>query len=161
MNHSAPSGPTHPPVHPIWLDIWRSTPAHHPSISLCPGFFQCRGHGISAATIARFDAASRAFFALPRGQKAAVKRSASNSRGWFDDELTKQTVDWKEGMDIGQPGASEIDGVNQWPADSACPGFRPHITDYYEVHKSCTGHDGGMGASGRARGEVGGLPGRL
>ena len=75
----------------------------------------------------------QAFFAMPRDDKAAVKRTERNSRGWFDDELTKQTKDWKEGLDVGQPGASEVDGFNQWPADSACPGFQPHVTEYYEV----------------------------
>ena len=38
--------------------------------------------------------------------------------GWFDDELTKQKLDWKEGFDIGaQDGSLDLvglDGANQW-----------------------------------------------
>ena len=31
-----------------------------------------------------------------------IKRNNETSRGWFDDELTKQKMDWKEGLDLGK-----------------------------------------------------------
>jgi len=34
----------------------------------------------------------------PRGPGLQAKRTADNARGWFDDELTKRVVDWKEGL---------------------------------------------------------------
>lgn len=55
------------------------------------------------------------------------QRSATNARGWYDDELTKQTRDWKEGFDVGHvpdpglppdhPSNIVAEGYNQWPAD--------------------------------------------
>ena len=77
------------------------------------GFFQAVGHGIREQVLDDFDTAMRAFFALPRARKAAIRRTARNSRGWFDDELTKQTRDWKQCLDVGQAGWSEIDGQGQ------------------------------------------------
>jgi isopenicillin N synthase-like dioxygenase len=41
---------------------------------------------------------------LPVEEKKLVKRNASNSRGYFNDEFTKQKADWKEGIDIGAQG---------------------------------------------------------
>lgn len=80
-----------------------------------------------------FDAAMRAFFSASREHKVAVGRSATNSRGYFDDELTKQTPDWKECLDVGQPWGSAIDGVNQWPTGPGLEQFRPAIERYYEA----------------------------
>lgn len=85
----------------------------------------------------------REFFSLPVAEKAAVKRTADNSRGWFNDELTKQTRDWKECIDVGPleenraaaAATSHKDGVNQWPAEEVLPGFRKAVEDYYS---SCT-----------------------
>ena len=54
-----------------------------------------RPPGVDEAVAARFEAAQREFFALPKEEKRRVKRTADNSRGWFDDELTKQRLDWK------------------------------------------------------------------
>ena len=144
------------------------------------GFFHVTGHGVDQGVMAAFDAQARAFFALPREAKEAVKRTASNSRGWFDDELTKQTRDWKECIDIGvvdestaptssvsvptftdtvlptgptrtveaekKTGAAigagkdaplppHLDGVNQWPAEDAVPGFRVAVELYF---RECT-----------------------
>ena len=39
---------------------------------------------------------------------ARLRRTADNSRGWYDDELTKQRRDWKEGLDFGT--------TPRWPA---------------------------------------------
>lgn len=46
---------------------------------------------------------SRRFFALPLDKKATCKRSADNAWGFFNDELTKQKLDLKEGFDVGHP----------------------------------------------------------
>ena len=59
------------------------------------GFYSVINHGVDEAVAARFEAAQREFFALPKEEKRRVKRTADNSRGWFDDELTKQRLDWK------------------------------------------------------------------
>lgn len=95
------------------------------------GFFQCVNHGIDNDTIRNFDAECRNFFDLPLSIKQPIKRTAENSRGWFDDELTKQRRDWKECIDIGQPGWSKVDGENQWPDPDSAPNFRKSIEDYY------------------------------
>jgi isopenicillin N synthase-like dioxygenase len=47
--------------------------------------------------VERFEREGRKFFQLPKEVKNSVRRSENNSRGYFDNELTKQKVDWKEG----------------------------------------------------------------
>lgn len=61
------------------------------------GFFQVVNHGVTEEVIKNMQSKQRAFFALPATTKRAVSRTATNSRGFFDDELTKRTRDWKEG----------------------------------------------------------------
>ena len=61
------------------------------------GFFQIVGHSVDKKLISDFNDVKAEFFTkIPREEKSKIKRSADNSRGWFDDELTKQTKDWKE-----------------------------------------------------------------
>ena len=60
------------------------------------GFFQVVNHGIDAGLIDAFEAEMVHFFKLPADVKRAVKRTATNSRGFADDELTKQLRDLKE-----------------------------------------------------------------
>lgn len=96
------------------------------------GFFQCVNHGISPETMERFDREMRAFFALPRSVKESIKRTDTNSRGWFDDELTKRIMDWKECIDIGRRGWSAVDGENQWPSETDAPTFRTAMEVYYD-----------------------------
>lgn len=79
---------------------------------------------------------TKAFFQLPRSIKQACKRQQSNSRGWYDDELTKQIRDWKQGLDFGAPLEAVAarpgpDGWNQWPDDKVLPGFRATQEDYF------------------------------
>ena len=60
------------------------------------------------------------------------QRTEYNARGWYDDELTKQTRDWKEGFDVGHVPAPDlppdhptnvvVEGYNQWPG--AIPEFK-------------------------------------
>jgi len=95
------------------------------------GFFQATHHGIPQSIIDAFDKESKKFFNLSLSTKSPIKRTADNSRGWFDDEFTKQIKDWKECIDIGQPGWSKVDGKNQWPNPAAAPQFRPAMENYY------------------------------
>jgi hypothetical protein len=98
------------------------------------GFFQATGHGVPEADIDAFDATVRRFFGREKAYKYQSKRTADNSRGYFDDELTKQTLDWKEAIDIGAQdgsldGRSSVDGFNQWPVDDA--NFRSDVEKYF------------------------------
>ena len=95
---------------------------------------QVVGHGVPDSDIDAFDQAVRRFFAREKGYKYKIKRTAFNSRGYFDDELTKQTRDWKEAIDIGAQdgdlnGRSAVDGYNQWPEDDAL--FRSDVERYF------------------------------
>ena len=74
-------------------------------------------------------------FGQDKDYKYKIKRTAGNSRGYFDDELTKQTRDWKEAIDIGAQdgdldGRSDIDGFNQWPHEDAH--FRASVETYFK-----------------------------
>lgn len=64
-----------------------------------------------------------------------VYRTQDNSRGWYDNELTKQKRDWKQGFDFGcQNGGlnlSGLDGFNQWPDEALVPNFRRVQEDYF------------------------------
>jgi isopenicillin N synthase-like dioxygenase len=105
------------------------------------GFFYIANHGLGEQQLQRFQAAMRAFFALPRSVKDALRRSESNSRGYFDNELTKNKVDWKEGFDYAgrQEDGPADDSVyqrlggdlNQWPGEDVLPGFRATMTEYF------------------------------
>mmetsp|Transcript_12165 Transcript_12165/g.19642 ORF Transcript_12165/g.19642 Transcript_12165/m.19642 type:complete len:414 (-) Transcript_12165:790-2031(-) len=95
------------------------------------GFFQIVGHGVPRSFLQHFDAKIRAFFALPEEVKKEVERTATNARGWFNKELTKQTLDWKEVFDIYSK-ETEVDGFNQWPREEVAPGFKEAIEQYHE-----------------------------
>ncbi|KAK3240507.1 hypothetical protein CYMTET_49649, partial [Cymbomonas tetramitiformis] len=99
------------------------------------GFFHVTGHGVEEHLIQEFQTATRQFFSLEKDEKNFVKRNADNSRGYFDDELTKQKLDWKEAFDFGAQdgsldGRSDVDGFNQWPANP--PQFRTVQTAYFK-----------------------------
>ncbi len=102
------------------------------------GFFYVVGHGVSDAVMAELDAQSRAFFALPLGDKEAIAMSRGGRawRGWFPlgGELTSGQPDRKEGLYLGQelgPDDARVragfpmHGANLWPA--ALPGLRPAV----------------------------------
>ena len=86
------------------------------------GFFQIVNHGLDTS---RLRARMAEFFALPLVDKLEIKRARNNSRGFANDELTKQKVDWKEILDFGHvphrdlpsddPRNRVLDGYNQWP----------------------------------------------
>ena len=88
------------------------------------GLFQIIGHGIPAALLAAFMGEMRRFFALPMDQKRRISRTADNIWGFYDRELTKNTRDWKQILDIG-PTSREgptMGSVPQWP--EALTGFQ-------------------------------------
>jgi len=97
------------------------------------GFFQVVGHGIDEELLARVHRQMQAFFALPADDKARIRRSRSNVWGFYDQELTKNTRDWKEIFDVGP---EETEGpvagaMPQWPA--SLPDFRATMEQYIEA----------------------------
>jgi isopenicillin N synthase-like dioxygenase len=105
------------------------------------GFFQIINHSISPELIERTREEMRLFFQLPLEEKLKIRRSENNSRGFANDELTKQKRDWKEIFDFGNipradldeddPSNVGMDGRNRWP-DS--PMFKATMKDYYEAN---------------------------
>jgi isopenicillin N synthase-like dioxygenase len=91
------------------------------------GFFQIVGHGMPRELIDATHASMHAFFALPLDEKLAIERTATNSWGYYDRELTKNTRDWKQVFDVG-PDETEgplVGQQAQWPG--TLPQFRPVI----------------------------------
>lgn len=109
------------------------------------GFFQLVNHGVDDELRRQFDNQTRAFFALPDDAKHALRRSAANARGFYDDELTKQRLDWKQGYDFGVPASRDwatadgatananLDGYNRFPPLELLPRFRAVATAYYDA----------------------------
>ncbi|ACY14189.1 isopenicillin N synthase family dioxygenase [Haliangium ochraceum] len=93
------------------------------------GFFYVVGHGVDQECLARLDAASRRFFALPLADKMAIDmaRGGRAWRGYFPvgGELTSGQPDRKEGLYLGTELPAEhprvragwpLHGANLWPA---------------------------------------------
>ena len=109
------------------------------------GFFQVINHGVPSELCNRALDQQHAFFALPTDVKEPMRRSADNSRGWYNDELTKQRRDWKEGLDFGStppmdwaiddddPRNGTLDGYNRFPPAERLPAFRSTVLEYYEA----------------------------
>ncbi len=94
------------------------------------GFFQVTGHGVPGAVIDAAHTSMRAFFSLPVEEKLAIERTATNSWGYYDRELTKNARDWKQVFDVG-PDETEgpLAGMRaQWPL--TLPLFRPAIETF-------------------------------
>ena len=87
------------------------------------GIFQVVNHGIAAASFAKLLDEQRRFFALPSSQKRRIERTGENPWGFFDQELTKNTPDWKEIFDVGR-----VHGLEQpqWPSHR--DEFQPSVT---------------------------------
>jgi isopenicillin N synthase-like dioxygenase len=69
----------------------------------------------------------RAFFDQPDGAKRKISRTADNPWGYFDQELTKNTRDWKQVYDFGPADGSAI--TPQWPR--SMPHFESAVRTYY------------------------------
>ncbi|XOV86881.1 MAG: 2OG-Fe(II) oxygenase family protein [Pseudomonadota bacterium] len=97
------------------------------------GFFQLTHHGLDKQTRQATLAALAAFFDLPVAQKRTVERSATNPWGFYDRELTKNTPDWKEIFDVGEPEhEGPLAGCEpQWPDQPT--GFQ-QVMDVHRSH---------------------------
>jgi isopenicillin N synthase-like dioxygenase len=97
------------------------------------GFFQVVDHGVSDEVIANLKRRMHEFFVMPKTTKRSISRTAGNPWGYFDQELTKNTLDWKEVYDYGPAEFTADDTdpviVPQWPR--FVPGFKPAVLDYY------------------------------
>ena len=102
------------------------------------GFFQVVNHGIGDAILKPLKQKTQEFFALPKSAKRAIERTADNPWGYFDHELTKNTLDWKEVFDYG-PAELPTDGsepvlLPRWPR--TLPGFKSAVLGYYRACES-------------------------
>jgi isopenicillin N synthase-like dioxygenase len=93
------------------------------------GFFQVVNHGIDSALTERLMRQTHEFFVQPLAAKRAISRTAENPWGFYDRELTKNTLDWKQIYDYGPPDGHGMHP--QWP--STLPGFRQAIRAYYRA----------------------------
>ena len=112
---------------------------------LCSRLKQVINHGVDPELCARAEEQQHAFFSLPMEVKEPMRRSADNSRGWYNDELTKQRRDWKEGLDFGStppmdwslvdddPRNGTLDGYNRFPPAELLPHFRPTLLAYFDA----------------------------
>uniref|UniRef100_A0AAV1U7W4 Fe2OG dioxygenase domain-containing protein n=1 Tax=Peronospora matthiolae TaxID=2874970 RepID=A0AAV1U7W4_9STRA len=105
------------------------------------GFWYITNHGLSKHELATFQNQMRSFFRLSLDVKRRVARGVLNSRGYFDNELTKNKTDWKECFDVSgiqEDGPTKHpkhermgEDENQWPLEVLLPGFSPGILEYY------------------------------
>eukprot|EP01060_Flectonema_neradi_P033466 TRINITY_DN5629_c1_g1_i1.p1 TRINITY_DN5629_c1_g1~~TRINITY_DN5629_c1_g1_i1.p1 ORF type:complete len:348 (+),score=71.24 TRINITY_DN5629_c1_g1_i1:54-1097(+) len=123
-------------------EVTMDTPGVKEIVSACSewGFFQITGHGIGSAVFEKVVSEGEKFFALDSDIKKKIKRSESNSKGFFDDELTKQKLDWKQcfefGVQNGKMDASGVDGQNQWLDDEVLPDFKETQKAYFVLVRS-------------------------
>jgi len=92
------------------------------------GFFQIVGHGVDRGVTDALLMQMRRFFALDGAAKRSLSRTAENPWGFYDQELTKNTRDWKEIFDYGPP---EGAAVPQWPRD--LPEFQLAVQSFYRA----------------------------
>ncbi|MEM1435404.1 MAG: 2OG-Fe(II) oxygenase family protein [Pseudomonadota bacterium] len=93
------------------------------------GFFQLLGHDINSSRRQQTFTAMSRFFQQPTTIKRGIERSADNPWGFYDQELTKNTRDWKEIFDVGPavPDGRLAGATPQWPS---LDGFREAITHH-------------------------------
>jgi isopenicillin N synthase-like dioxygenase len=112
------------------------------------GFFYLTGHGVpTSATDAALEHASR-FFRLPDSAKAEIDLKNSPSlRGYqrVGENVTKESAgnvqrDWHEAIDFYRDAPKDANhdfsaptnmGLNQWPSEALCPGFRRFFEEDY------------------------------
>ena len=114
------------------------------------GFFHVIHHDIPHKLTQAYQSQTKSFFDLPYPIKQSLRRNETNARGYFDDELTKQKLDWKECLDVGVPGSRDwndsseeeekkgttntcLDGCNRFPEENVLPGFRSTVVEYFEA----------------------------
>ena len=99
------------------------------------GFFYVKNNNVPSSLVQEFRKANVDFFNKPKEELYRIKRTQDNSRGYFDDELTKQKLDWKECFDFGaQNGSLDAtgrDGYNQWLDNDVC--FKETMTKYFNT----------------------------
>ena len=105
------------------------------------GFFHVTDHGVSPELERQLSKEMTLFFQASLAEKLTIKRSVNNSRGFADDELTKQRRDAKQILDIGHTPYPELaddsienrvlDGYNQFPDPAKFPTFRSTIDQWY------------------------------
>lgn len=93
------------------------------------GFFQVTNHGISGNAIDALTGAMHQLFAQPADVKRQISRTHENPWGFFDRELTKNTLDCKEVYDYG-PAADDVIRP-QWP--QGIPNFQQAVRTYYQA----------------------------
>eukprot|EP00035_Acanthoeca_spectabilis_P000042 m.70493 g.70493 ORF g.70493 m.70493 type:complete len:299 (-) comp10018_c0_seq1:4235-5131(-) len=109
------------------------------------GFFYIVGHQIDPKLLARVVAGARAFFSLPKAEKAAIAMNKSGRawKGWFGlgGELTSGRPDHKEGLYLGDelpPSHPEVlkgtlmHGPNLWPVMPEHPTFKQDVLLYMD-----------------------------
>jgi isopenicillin N synthase-like dioxygenase len=96
------------------------------------GFFQITGHGIPSDVSENLFAASKSFFSQPTEVKRQILRDAGNPWGFYDRELTKNTLDWKQVFDYGPADGAQL--VPRWP--QKLPDFRAAVLAYYAACES-------------------------
>ena len=125
------------------------------------GFFYVANHGITPKVTVDVLEASRAFFALPHDVKQGIANVNSPAfRGYvrLGAENTAGRPDWREQIEMGveadapgdetgakadtagvdadtagdRPVYDVLVGPNQWPEESACPGFRRRVTAFLD-----------------------------
>lgn len=95
------------------------------------GAFEIVGHALCGQDSAPLMSASKAFFKRPLHEKQDVARTADNPWGFFDQELTRNTPDWKEIYDVGPADGDAL--IPQWPA---IDGFQHAIEQHYQSCES-------------------------
>jgi isopenicillin N synthase-like dioxygenase len=93
------------------------------------GFFQIVNHGLDPAIFDGVLSQAHAFFALPGETKRRVERTEANPWGFYDRELTKNALDWKEIFDYGPANGTDI--RPRWPQRPS--GLRTSVVAYYEA----------------------------
>ena len=99
------------------------------------GFFQVIGHGIPMETFSNLQEQMKLFFAQSKAEKHRILRTLDNPWGYYDQELTRNTLDWKEIYDYGPAYNPEVGGdvglAPQWPR--GLPRFQPAILAFYSA----------------------------
>lgn len=99
------------------------------------GFFYVVGHNILPEVVQEFKTQSFDFFRKPKEFKRTILRKPDNLRGYFDQELTKQKLDWKEVFDYGAENTTndsglKVDGGNLWPEGMS--EFKSTLIHFYQ-----------------------------